>query len=100
MHSSPGPPPTGRTRRWRALAGAGASVVGADRSEESARRVAEGVIGCGGHEVGGRVDVTRPGDVERMVGEAKSRFGAVNVMVTSAGVLGFGPVVETDVEKW
>ena len=78
----------------------GASVVVGDISEEGARRIADEITARGGHALGRRVDVTLPGDLDRMVAEAKRRFGPVNVLVTCAGVLEFGSVVETDLEKW
>lgn len=78
----------------------GASIVIGDISEDAVRRVAGEITGRKGRAVGLRVDVTNPEDLDRMVAEAKSRFGRVDGLVTCAGVLEFGSVVETDLEKW
>ena len=78
----------------------GAAVVVGDISEDGAAKTADEITARGGRAVGRRVDVTVPGDLDRMVAEAKKRFGAVNVLVTCAGVLEFGSVLETDLEKW
>jgi NAD(P)-dependent dehydrogenase (short-subunit alcohol dehydrogenase family) len=77
-----------------------ASVVLGDISEDSARNVAAEIVARGGKAVGLRLDVTDPQQMAAMVGAAKREFGRVNVLVTCAGVLEFGTVLETDLDKW
>jgi 3-oxoacyl-[acyl-carrier protein] reductase len=78
----------------------GASVIVGDISEKGAHAVADEVTRAKGQAFGLRVDVTDPADLDRMVAEAKNRFGRVDALVTCAGVLEFGTVLETDLEKW
>ncbi len=78
----------------------GAAVVVGDVAETSARAAAAEIVKRGGRAVGLKVDVTDPGQVDGMVGTARREFGPVNVLATCAGVLDFGTVADTSLEKW
>lgn len=78
----------------------GAAVVVGDVSEPSAKAVAAEIVKQGGRAFGLKADVTDPRQVDAMVGAARRDFGRVNVLVTCAGVLEFGTVADTDLEKW
>ncbi len=72
----------------KALAKEGCRVaVHFNRSEDEARKVAEGIESSGGEAmvVGG--DVSDAGEVSRMLSEIEGRFGAVEVLVNNAGSL-------------
>jgi NAD(P)-dependent dehydrogenase (short-subunit alcohol dehydrogenase family) len=75
-----------------AYAGAGAKLVINARSEESIRPVAEAAEEKGAEVLALAADVSKSEDVERLVNEAVSRFGRIDVLVNNAGVL--GPRVE------
>lgn len=78
----------------------GAAVLVADVSEPNVRAVAAEIQKGGARALGLKVDVTDPGQVEGMVAAARSAFGRVNVLATCAGVLEFGTVADTSLEKW
>jgi NAD(P)-dependent dehydrogenase (short-subunit alcohol dehydrogenase family) len=78
----------------------GAAVVVADVVEDGAETVAKEIEQAGGRALGVAVDVTDPGQVQAMVDTAKREFGGVDVLMTAAGVLGFGDAVQTDLDTW
>jgi len=78
----------------------GAAVAVGDVSEPSARAVAAEIQKAGGRAIGTKVDVSDPDQVDRFVKAAKSEFGRINVLATCAGVLDFGTVADTSLEKW
>ncbi len=79
-----------------ALAEAGASVALTARSAESAEAAAEGIPGA----LGLAVDVTRPADVEAMVGRTLEAFGRVDILVNNAGINIRGPIEELPESAW
>ena len=81
----------------RDLAGLGAIVVVADIDEARAHAVAASIPRA----VAGRVDVTRPDDVEVMADWVEREFGPAAILVTSAGVLQQPlPPEELPIEVW
>ncbi len=82
----------------RLFAERGSRVVVADLQEEPGKRLAE-EIGEGARFV--RTDVTEESDVARAVDTAVEVFGALDVMVNNAGIVGaVGSIAETDVAAW
>lgn len=71
-----------------ACAREGASLVINSRGEESIRPVAEEVEALGAEVLALAADVSKGLDVTRMVDEAVSLFGRIDVLVNNAGVLG------------
>jgi len=45
-------------------------------------------------------DVSVPDHVDAMVDEVMKTFGRIDALVNNAGVADFGPIVETDFERW
>src|SRR6202035_5099788 len=45
-------------------------------------------------------DVTRPADLERLVGTAIDEFGRLDVLVSNAGISKIGPMADLDVDGW
>ena len=79
----------------RALAAEGAEVVCADLDEGGAGRAAEEVGG-----LGMALDVTDPASCEELVAATTSRFGALDVLVTCAGVFHATPLDQITAEEW
>lgn len=78
----------------RAFSAEGALVVVGDRAEGAAS-VAESA----GH-AAVSLDVTDQASVEAAVGEVLFRYGRVDVLVNSAGILTEAPLIEMSLEQW
>ena len=78
----------------------GAAVLVADVAAGSADSVAQQITAAGGTAAGWAVDVADPAQVEAMAAAAIELFGGIDILMTAAGVLSFGSVIETDVESW
>ena len=70
------------------LAGQGAKVVVADINGEGARSVAAEIAGDGGRSMTVEVDVTDVPSVDDMVQQTLESFGAIDIVVNDAGVIG------------
>jgi 3-oxoacyl-[acyl-carrier protein] reductase len=68
------------------LAASGALVVVASRSPESVDSVAAEIKALGQRADGMPMDVSRLEDVERLVGDVRSRCGRIDVLVNNAGI--------------
>jgi NAD(P)-dependent dehydrogenase (short-subunit alcohol dehydrogenase family) len=75
----------------------GASVVCADVDADGAAATATR-LGDAGLSV--RVDVTRPDEVEELVGRTLERFARIDVLYANAGVGGVGTAADTDEAEW
>jgi NAD(P)-dependent dehydrogenase (short-subunit alcohol dehydrogenase family) len=83
------------------LSQAGASVVIADKDEESAAAAAEHLGAASGEALSIRTDVTRPEDVAAMVEHTLESFGRLDILVNNAGINGRNaPLWEVTDEEW
>lgn len=71
-----------------------------DRDGDAAEAVAKELRAAGAPAVAVAVDVADRGDVENAFARVRDQLGAVEVLVTSAGVSGFVPFEEVTVEDW
>jgi NAD(P)-dependent dehydrogenase (short-subunit alcohol dehydrogenase family) len=84
-----------------AFAAEGAAVVVAGRSPGPLERTVELVENGGGRAAAVTADVTRSGDVARLVEETVRRFGGLDIAVNNAGSIGAtGPVGDVDEREW
>ncbi len=81
-----------------ALARAGASLALGDVA--ACAGTIDGLEGLGARYVEVKTDVTREVDCRNLVGAAVERFGRVDVLVSSAGVLDVTPIDKLSVEEW
>jgi NAD(P)-dependent dehydrogenase (short-subunit alcohol dehydrogenase family) len=84
----------------RRFAAEGAAVAVADIAAERAKAVATEIQAEGGRAFAMSVDVTDQRQVQALVDRAVREFGGLDVLMTAAGILGFGSVVETEPEEW
>ncbi|TAF01486.1 MAG: SDR family oxidoreductase [Runella slithyformis] len=70
------------------FAQAGAKVFLADLSEKAGDETVEAIEKIGAEAAFARIDVTDFEDVERMVEDCIQRFGGIDILVNSAGILG------------
>jgi 3-oxoacyl-[acyl-carrier protein] reductase len=82
------------------LAHAGASVVLAARTQQNLEAVAQDITRNGGTALVVPTDVRDEPQVERLVTTTHTRFGHVDILVTSAGGATFGPLTESRTEDW
>jgi NAD(P)-dependent dehydrogenase (short-subunit alcohol dehydrogenase family) len=73
----------------------GAKVAVASRREEEGRQVVDEISSAGGEAVFLRTDVRVSQDVEALVAQAEARFGKIDVLYASAGVMLTGTAPET-----
>ena len=84
-----------------ALAGAGARVAIAARSEEQLREAARAIERQGGRVLARAADVTDPQAVKQLVREVEQELGPVDLLVNNAGVFkAFGLVAEVEPQAW
>jgi NAD(P)-dependent dehydrogenase (short-subunit alcohol dehydrogenase family) len=83
-----------------AFAQEGACVALAGRTEETLVRVADEVRALGGDVLPVRASVSDPADVQRMVQEARSHFGQVNILVNNAGVFVYKGFLDLTLQDW
>lgn len=84
----------------RSLAGAGASVVVAARSEDEIGAVADELRGDGHEAHAVPCDVTDPDQVEALAEAAAERLGRVDVLVNNAGASGSAPFHRLELDEW
>ncbi len=83
------------------LAEAGAQVaIGYGHDSEAAERVAARITDAGGRAVTVGGDVSDPAEVEEMVSEVESSLGAVDILVSNAGIAKSQGLEEITVEDW
>jgi NAD(P)-dependent dehydrogenase (short-subunit alcohol dehydrogenase family) len=84
----------------RRFAAEGAAVAVADIAAERAKAVAAEIQAEGGRAFAMSVDVSDQQQVQALVDRTVRELGGLDVLMTAAGVLGFGSVVETEPEEW
>ena len=79
----------------------GAAVTVTSRTRAELEAVAAEIRAGGGRALAVAGDVTRAGDVERVVAATEHEHGPVSLLVSNAGVPGpFGPLWTIDAERW
>jgi NAD(P)-dependent dehydrogenase (short-subunit alcohol dehydrogenase family) len=82
------------------FAAEGAKVVASSNREDQGKRVVRDIEEQGGTATFVFCDVTRPEDVQALIGAAEDAYGAVQVLYASAGVMPTGTAPETSEEDW
>jgi len=78
----------------------GARVAIAGRRREPLEETAEEIRALGGEALAVQCDVSKAADAARAVAETAARFGGLNVLVNSAGILSTTSVEATSEEEW
>ncbi len=74
----------------------GATVVMVDWDGDTLMEAAKGL----GDVLPLDLDISKPEDVATMVTETEKAFGRIDHLINNAGVADFGPIAETDFERW
>jgi 3-oxoacyl-[acyl-carrier protein] reductase len=84
-----------------ALAEAGCNVVvNYQREHAAGERIAESIREIGPGCIAVQADVSRPSDVERLVGEAEAAFGQVDILVNNAGIAISKDTRDVSLQDW
>ena len=83
-----------------AFAEEGAAVAIADKNEQGAQSVADGIAGCGGRAIAVQVDVTDEALVGAMVERVLADLGRIDILVNNAGIDTISTVVEMPLAMW
>ncbi len=82
-----------------ALAEAGAAVVLCGRRHQVIEEAAEEIRDAGGRALAVAADVAQEDDAERLVAAAVAEYGALHVLVNSAGIARVGPLADMSSEE-
>ncbi len=84
----------------RGLAAAGAKVMATGRTATALEGVVQEVRKDGGQAAYSAGDPVNPEDVKRVVKDTVDTFGAIDILVTAAGINRVKPIIEQSVEDW
>ena len=82
------------------LAGLGAAVAICGRDAEKLRATANELQALAEKSFWQTADVTRAGDVEKLVSDTEKQLGPIGILVNNAGIGLFGPAHEKKEEEW
>jgi len=83
------------------LAEEGANVVNADRDLSKMDEIKKSIESLGVKVVGIPIDVTKRGDVDRMVKQVLEKLGKIDILVNNAGIIGrYTPIQEISEAEW
>jgi NAD(P)-dependent dehydrogenase (short-subunit alcohol dehydrogenase family) len=82
------------------LAAEGADVAAVDLNSKTAQQTAGEIQALGRRALAIQADVTNPLDCERMVQEAVTQFGHLDVVFANAGISGGAQVVDMEPAEW
>ncbi|MGA2762639.1 MAG: glucose 1-dehydrogenase [Spirochaetia bacterium] len=83
-----------------ALAGAGADVAIAGKTQAHNRRVVDEIISMGRRSIAVEVDVREPAQVEKMVAAVVKELGGLDILVNSAGYADVKPIADFPIDTW
>ena len=82
------------------LGAAGHRVAVLDFNTTGVETVAASIVATGGEAIGLHVDVADRTSVDKAVGQVREKFGAVEILVTSAGIDAQTPFTDITAEEW
>ena len=82
------------------LAELGAGVAICGRDSEKLRATAEALRRLAGRALWQTADVTRAGEVEKLVSATELKLGPIGILINNAGIGLFGPAHEKSEEEW
>ncbi|MGH2614734.1 MAG: SDR family NAD(P)-dependent oxidoreductase [Thermomicrobiales bacterium] len=71
-----------------------------NKSQGEAESLVAAIAAMGRRAVAIQGDVGEPGDIERMVAEAMTAFGRIDVLVNNAGFLNISPIADMPLATW
>ncbi|MED3691341.1 SDR family oxidoreductase [Peribacillus butanolivorans] len=83
-----------------ALAEAGANIVIASRNLSVCKEVCDHLQSLGIKAIAFECDITNKSDIEHVVKETVSQFGAIDILVNNSGTSWSGPLLDVPEDKW
>ena len=83
-----------------ALAGAGADVVIAGKTQENNKCASAEIEEMGRKSLAIRVEVQEEDQVKEMVAKVQEKFGRLDIIVNSAGIADVKPIIEFPIDEW
>jgi len=83
-----------------ALTKEGANVIVSDINLKEAKQVAKEIEDLGGASLAVKTDVTSKNDVDDLISKTIEKFGALDILVSNAGVSSMENVIDMPEEKW
>ncbi|WP_166354855.1 glucose 1-dehydrogenase [Phytoactinopolyspora limicola] len=83
-----------------ALAREGARVIVADIAADSAQETVDAIVETGGTASAAVADVSAEADVARVVEQAVTEYGGVDIVFNNAGIIRRADALDTTVEEW
>ena len=84
----------------RTFAANGGTVVVCDLREDAANRVAAAIVEQGGTAIGVAMDVAKQSDIDAALDEALAKFGKLDVLINTAGVIQPAPLETCSLDDW
>ena len=84
----------------KALAAAGATVVGSATTDGGAAKIASYLEGTGGRSTGIRLDVSDGTAVDAAIADIEARFGAITILVNNAGITRDNLLLRMKDDEW
>ena len=84
----------------KALAAAGATVVGTATSDAGATKIAKNLEGAGHRGTGIRLDVTDGAAIDAAISSVETRFGAITILVNNAGITRDNLLLRMKDDEW
>lgn len=82
------------------FAGARASVVLCDRSEDKLKKLKDRIESDGGKAMVVKTDVTRLADFEKVISKTLTEYGSIDVLINNAGLMPPSLVEKIKIDKW
>ncbi|MCT7980446.1 SDR family NAD(P)-dependent oxidoreductase [Laspinema olomoucense] len=82
------------------LAEAGVQVVLVSRWGDALQELADQIFAGGGTAIAISTNITNCQQVQAMVSTVLDKFGRIDVLVNSAGLIDVAPTIEASVERW
>ncbi|MCT7963021.1 SDR family oxidoreductase [Laspinema sp. D1] len=82
------------------LAEASVQVVLVSRRGDALQQLADQILSSGGTAIAIPTDITDGQQVQEMVQTVLDKFGRIDILVNSAGLIDVAPTVEASVERW
>ncbi len=83
-----------------ALAGADAKVIVSGRSREKLDNTVEIIEGMGAKVCGYLCDCRKNEDIQKLVANAREKWGVIDILINNAGVAVFKKIIELDEQEW